>query len=214
MSDSLPIPARSGIARAPLDPTDVVPGPQPIEPTERDGHHVIVGEVLRGRHRSRHPRRRVAVSGALLSAAGVFVTLALMMSHNSTSASASPRVAPSTPVPDLPDAPTASSRPTPTATPTRISAPVVFRARSAAPVARRSPWSERHAFGNAAELRQEAVKSAEAWADAMRQAYPQAARQQGATAGYQAGAWQAPDSPYGSQGSRGHGHHHRGYQGR
>ncbi len=214
MADSLPIPARSGVARAPLDPTDVVPGPQPIESAERDGHQVIVGEVLnKGRHRASRPRRKVAVSGAVLSAAGAFVTLALMMSHDPTSASASPRVSPSTPMPDLPDEPTASAHPTPSKAPATHAEAAPGRAASPAPV-RRAPATEvRRTITSAEQFRQEAIRSAEAWAGAMRQAQAQYAQQQGTSSSeYRAGTWQQQGTTaYGSRHGHGHGHgHHRG----
>ncbi len=172
MADTLPIPTRSGVAREPLDPTNVVPGPQPIDFADRDGHHVIVGEVLKpGRHRAARPRR-VAVSGAVLSAAGAFATLAFMMSHQTASTTAGPRVAPSTPIPELPDEPAAAQTP---AHPAEAAA----RAHAAAPAAVHTatrhtviPARGYSASGAAQQMRNvaEQMRRAEAaWDSAMRQ---------------------------------------------
>lgn len=224
MAESLPIPVRTGIAREALDPTAVVPGPQPVDTTERGGHHVIVGEVLRGRHRA-YRRRRIAISGAVLSAAGAFVTLALMMNHHPTGVSAGPRVSPSTPVPDLPDEP--AQQPAGPASPTpehaataaqplvRTAPPVVHTAHTqAAEVPRHSGFA-------ASAMRQEAVRSAAAWASAMQHAQREAARRQQSqshpTYEYQGGGrYGSAQQPAGQhqrgQGEHGGGrHHHRGH---
>lgn len=198
MSDSLPILVRSGVARMPLDPTDVVPGPQPIEPAEREGHHVIVGEVLGGRHRAPRKARRIAVSGALLSAAGAFVTLALMTSHGSAGTSAAPRAAPSTPMPDLPDEPAAAARPAraPAAPAVHTAAATVSHGGhpgSAAPAARTGATAWQREAAAAGELRQEATANAQAWAKAMRQEYQESGR------------WRAAGGRQGPAHSPGHG---------
>jgi hypothetical protein len=176
MADTLPISRRSGVARLPLDPTDVVPGPQPLDLSERNGHHVIVGEVVpSGRHRAPKTRRRVAVSGALLSAAGAFVTLALMVNHHSGgNVSAGARVTPSSPLPDLGDEPTAAQQtvhepgesaaphtaaPAGPAATTRHPTVAVPHGTSYAGQARQTGW-----------MRRDATASAAAWANAMRSA--------------------------------------------
>ena len=148
MADTLPVPARSGVAREPLSPTDVVPGPRPVDLSGRDGHHVIAGEVLKpGRHRAPRAHRRIAVSGALLSAAGAFVTLALMTGHQATGTAAGARVSSGNPVPDLPDEtaavrqpahPGESAAPSPAAAPGAVRGSVtrtVAAPRTAAPAA-------------------------------------------------------------------------------
>lgn len=225
MADSLPIPARSGVAREPLDPTDVVLGPQPIDVSGRDGHHVIVGEVLKpGRHRAPRARRRIAVSGAVLSAAGAFVTLALMMSHHTTSASASAPASPSTPVPDLPDESAASQTPAhPAETAPAPAAP------AARPVTRHTAASVPHSAADrvsrqvtsaAQQMRDEVAGGAPAWASAMRQAEARSggpgqaqpaseSSESGRTAqGHRRDSWQRPAHEAGHGGGHsGHGGH-------
>lgn len=178
MADSLPIPVRADVAREPLDPTAVVPGPQPLATAERDGHRVIAGEVLKGRHRARGRRRGAAVSGAVLSAAGAFVTLALMVNHDAAPAAASPRAVPSTPIPTQPD------ESTPSATPDRSPAPA-GRAPAAPPAVTRTAVGVEDASAGqgrtvgAAEMRQEMLRNAEAWARAMREAQAAAGHRHG-----------------------------------
>jgi hypothetical protein len=176
MADSLPIPARAAVAREPLDPTAVVLGPQPLEAAERDGHQVIAGEVLKGRHRARGRRRGVAVSGAVLSAAGAFVTLALMVNHDAAPASASPRATPSTPIPDQPGQPTESAAPDRTHGPAPVKvAPAARPAPARTAVRASSTWAGQPAAG-AGELRREVLRNAEAWARAMQEANEAAGR--------------------------------------
>jgi hypothetical protein len=185
MSDSLPTLARAGVARMPLDPTQVVPGPQPLQATARDEHHVIVGEVLnKGRHRAPGRGRRIAVSSAVLSAAGAFVTLALLTNHGSTSAEASPRTTPRTPAPTVPDEPSATAHPVHTraaparhATPAAVSRTGYTGAPSPAARTAASQW-QRQAAAEAAEMRQAAERGAQAWAGAMSRGYEQSGRRE------------------------------------
>lgn len=240
MADSFPIPVRTGVAREPLDPTAIMPGPQPLDVSERAEGNLIVGEVLRpGRHRAFRPRRKVAISGAVLSAAGAMVTLALMTSHSGgTTVQAAPRVSPSVPMPDLPDEPAASQHPAHTAPVPKAPAavPVVDRAtvtvHTAVPaVARTAPESAQQRWAAAAaemraQMHKEAAHSAQVWAAAMRQA-ASGRHQQAAMAGAerQSAEQNRPSTvrhdEWRDQGGRhgGHGHggwegHHRGRGGR
>jgi hypothetical protein len=212
---------RSGVARPPLDPTDVVPGPQPLDVSERDEHHVIVGEILpSGRHRAPRQRRRIAVSGALLSAAGAFVTLALMVNHGSGGVSAASRVAPGSPVPDLPgDDPTAPLpvQPGESAAPAHTAGPA-STTRNPTIAVPRTPAA--HQPSGAALGHGRRGANAMAWAAAIRHDIARygSDRSPGWTAsapGTQDAARQAPTAePYGSRHGhqgRGGGHWHGGY---
>jgi hypothetical protein len=224
MADSFPIPTRSGVAREPLDPTAVTPGPQPVDVSERDGHHVIVGEVLKpGRHRAFRPRRKVAISGAVLSAAGAFVTLALMMGHGGSTVSAAPRVTPSAPLPDLPDEPAAAQHPAHTAPtpPAHTAAPVAAHTpttpHTVAPPVTRAPAAtaqQRLAAAAAqmrAQIRQDSAHDAQVWAAAMREAAAQqhGGRQQAAARAYERQAAEQSQAANAGAG-RSHGPRHAG----
>ncbi len=230
MDDSFPIPARTGVARGPLDPTAVTPGPQPLDVSERSGPNVIVGEVLQpGRHRATRPRRKVALSGAVLSAAGAVVTLALMIGNGgSHTASAAPRSVPSSPLPDLPDEPVAAQHPEHTPAPpapTRAArrVPVTTTVAHTPPPVRPATLTPQQQLAQAAaqwraQMRRDAARDAQVWATAMRQAA--ATRDQhGYGYGYgstttASSSYQSADrsnaTTYGAQYDSRHGGHRRG----
>jgi hypothetical protein len=103
MVECPPLPTRVNSASSgALDPTQVIPRPQPLDQMAVDGARIISGEVLPGhecragtaRHRAARTRRsgRGAVGTAVLSATGVVAGLSLLMSHESADSSqGSPR---------------------------------------------------------------------------------------------------------------------------
>jgi len=89
MADPLPMPARAnGVAERALDPTEVIPGPQPLDRSGADESRVISGEVV-GAARHRGPRLRRpgpgSVGTAVLSATGAVAGLSLLMPHGGSS---------------------------------------------------------------------------------------------------------------------------------
>lgn len=89
MADPLPMPARAnGVAERALDPTEVIPGPQPLDRSGADEARVISGEVV-GAARHRGPRLRRpgpgSVGTAVLSATGAVAGLSLLMPHGGSS---------------------------------------------------------------------------------------------------------------------------------
>ena len=85
MADPLPMPSRAnGVAERALDPTEVIPGPQPLDRSGADESRVISGEVV-GAARHRGPRLRRPGPGsmgtAVLSATGAVAGLSLLMPH-------------------------------------------------------------------------------------------------------------------------------------
>jgi hypothetical protein len=96
-----------------LDPTRVIPRPQPLDQMAVDGARIISGEIVTGpahehsvgnrsRHRAARTRRssRVAVSTAVLSATGVVAGLSLLTSHESADSSSGKPRDPARTVPD------------------------------------------------------------------------------------------------------------------
>jgi hypothetical protein len=83
------MPARAnGVAERALDPTEVIPGPQPMDRSGADESRVISGEVV-GAARHRGPRLRRpgpgSVGTAVLSATGAVAGLSLLMPHGGSS---------------------------------------------------------------------------------------------------------------------------------
>jgi hypothetical protein len=105
MAERLPHPIWvSSSADGVLDPTEVIPGPQPLDRVESDGARVISGEVVEAaaRHRAHRPRRpgRGAVGTAVLSATGTVAGLSMLMGHEAADATAAKPHEPSKAVPD------------------------------------------------------------------------------------------------------------------
>jgi hypothetical protein len=84
-----------GVAGRALDPTEVIPRPRPVQPSEPGGARVISGEVVGSRHRARRARRPGPGSAVtvVLSATGAIAGLSLLMPHGGSSdtAQAHPR---------------------------------------------------------------------------------------------------------------------------
>jgi hypothetical protein len=83
------MPARAkGVGERALDPTEVIPGPQPLDRNGADEAKVISGEVV-GAARHRGPRVRRpgpgSVGTAVLSATGAVAGLSLLMPHGGSS---------------------------------------------------------------------------------------------------------------------------------
>lgn len=84
MADSLPLPAEAPSHPDPgaLDPTEVIPRPQPVEAGEASEVRVISGEVVGGRHRGqRRGPGRSSVGTAVLTATGAVAGLSMLMPH-------------------------------------------------------------------------------------------------------------------------------------
>jgi hypothetical protein len=94
MADPLPTPARAnGAAARALNPTEVIPGPQPVQRSDADAARVISGEVLGGpRHRGQRIRRPGpgSVGTAVLSATGAVAGLSLLMAHGGSPEAGAP----------------------------------------------------------------------------------------------------------------------------
>jgi hypothetical protein len=89
MADPLPTPAQQGrTATRPLDPTEVIPGPQPLATTDGAEARIISGEVINGRHcpSQSHRAPRSAIGTAFLAATGAAVGLGLLLTHESSDA--------------------------------------------------------------------------------------------------------------------------------
>jgi hypothetical protein len=76
-----------GVAGRALDPTEVIPRPRPVQPSEPGGARVISGEVVGSRHRARRARRPGPGSAVtvVLSATGAVAGLSLLMPHGGSS---------------------------------------------------------------------------------------------------------------------------------
>ncbi|MFE2430549.1 hypothetical protein ACFXJ5_27850 [Streptomyces sp. NPDC059373] len=88
MAEPLPMPAvPQGVAGRALDPTEVIPRPRPLQPSESGGARVISGEVVGPRHRARRARRPGPGSAVtvVLSATGAVAGLSLLMPHGGSS---------------------------------------------------------------------------------------------------------------------------------
>ncbi|WP_431965765.1 hypothetical protein [Actinacidiphila sp. bgisy160] len=84
MADSLPLPAEAPNHPDPgaLDPTEVIPRPQPVEAGEATEVRVISGEVVGGRHRGqRRGPGRGSLGTAVLTATGAVAGLSMLMPH-------------------------------------------------------------------------------------------------------------------------------------
>jgi hypothetical protein len=83
------MPAQQGrTATRPLDPTEVIPGPQPLATAEGAEARIISGEVINGRHcpSQSHRAARSAIGTAFLAATGAAVGLGLLLTHESSDA--------------------------------------------------------------------------------------------------------------------------------
>jgi hypothetical protein len=78
------------VAGRALDPTEVIPHPRPLQPSEPGGARVISGEVVGARHRARRARRPGPGSAVtvVLSATGAVAGLSLLMPHGGSSTTA------------------------------------------------------------------------------------------------------------------------------
>ncbi len=156
-----------------LDPTEVFPGPQPVESAVADGHRIIVGEVLTGRHRA--PRTRTVVGSAVLAATGVVAGLSMLLSQGSTKTSAQ-RHAPAKAAPDqatdvtAEEAPARTSIVTPAPEPSPSATRPAARSQAGAPAAPASLAAPRHPAGNPADPHQRPLGQAEAWLRALQRA--------------------------------------------
>ncbi|MEU4094640.1 hypothetical protein [Streptomyces sp. NPDC026673] len=84
MAESLPLPAEapSHPDTGALDPTEVIPRPQPVEAGETSEVRVISGEVVGGRHRGHRARPgRGSLGTAVLTATGAVAGLSMLMPH-------------------------------------------------------------------------------------------------------------------------------------
>ncbi|MFE0625968.1 hypothetical protein ACFW3D_03270 [Streptomyces sp. NPDC058864] len=103
MADSLPLPAEAPNHPDPgaLDPTEVIPRPQPVEAGEATEVRVISGEVVGGRHRGqRRGPGRASVGTAVLTATGAVAGLSMLMPHGGAAGIAEAAQEPVRTVPD------------------------------------------------------------------------------------------------------------------
>ncbi|MDX3097054.1 hypothetical protein PV703_19365 [Streptomyces sp. ME01-24h] len=103
MADSLPLPAEAPNRPDPgaLDPTEVIPRPQPVEAGEAAEVRVISGEVVGGRHRGqRRGPGRGSLGTAVLTATGAVAGLSMLMPHGGGSSVAEAAQEPVKAVPD------------------------------------------------------------------------------------------------------------------
>lgn len=105
MAELLPPPGRAnGSSSGPLDPTRVIPGPQPLDPAAAGRARIISGEVVGGygQRRGAHARRprRGTLGRAVLSATGAVAGLSMLMAHDSSGASAERHAEPATSSPE------------------------------------------------------------------------------------------------------------------
>ncbi|SNS60923.1 hypothetical protein SAMN05216252_10798 [Actinacidiphila glaucinigra] len=103
MADSLPLPAEAPSHPDPgaLDPTEVIPRPQPVEAGEASEVRVISGEVVGGRHRGqRRGPGRSSVGTAVLTATGAVAGLSMLMPHGGSGNVAEAAQEPVSAVPD------------------------------------------------------------------------------------------------------------------
>ncbi|WP_431950294.1 hypothetical protein [Actinacidiphila sp. bgisy167] len=105
MADSLPLPAEAPTRPGPgaLDPTEVIPRPQPVEAGEAEEVRVISGEVVGGRHRGqRRGPGRGSLGTAVLTATGAVAGLSMLMPHGGGDTIAQAAQEPVTAAPDGP----------------------------------------------------------------------------------------------------------------
>lgn len=103
MADSLPLPAEAPSHPDPgaLDPTEVIPRPQPVEAGEAAEVKVISGEVVGGRHRGQHGGPgRGSLGTAVLTATGAIAGLSMLMPHGGSGDVAEAAQGPARAVPD------------------------------------------------------------------------------------------------------------------
>lgn len=103
MADSLPLPAEAPSHPDPgaLDPTEVIPRPQPVEAGEAAEVKVISGEVVGGRHRGqRGGPGRGSLGTAVLTATGAIAGLSMLMPHGGSGDVAEAAQGPARAVPD------------------------------------------------------------------------------------------------------------------
>src|SRR4051812_15822140 len=114
MAESLPLPPEVPLPdTAALDPTEVIPRPQPVEAGEAESVRIISGEVVGGRHRgARRAPGRGSLGTAVLSATGAVAGLSLLMPHGAAGTVAG---AAQEPVVALPDTEAKDAAPPPAA---------------------------------------------------------------------------------------------------
>ncbi|MFF7212704.1 hypothetical protein ACFZAU_19525 [Streptomyces sp. NPDC008238] len=103
MADSLPLPAEAPNHLDPgaLDPTEVIPRPQPVEAGEAAEVRVISGEVVGARHRGqRRGPGRGSLGTAVLTATGAVAGLSMLMPHGGAGGVAEAAQEPASTVPD------------------------------------------------------------------------------------------------------------------
>ncbi|MDX3076207.1 hypothetical protein [Streptomyces sp. MI02-7b] len=101
MAESLPLPPEVPLPdTTALDPTEVIPRPQPVEAGEAEAVRIISGEVVGGRHRGARRPGRGSLGTAVLSATGAVAGLSLLMPHGSATTVAGEVQEPAVALPD------------------------------------------------------------------------------------------------------------------